>query len=318
MPYLGGGLPVLDEDGNGQPVLTGFEESRTLAFRSLDGINLIPFTGDEYIARWGVGGIELPPRELVEEETQGEDGSQPDEVKVLARTWSMPLRIGSNSGHRDFLGKRANVRQLLNHRGVDYRAHGGTFDLVAESVLGERALRSMYGSGWEGNWEKATSGSYFETVPLVCRSPRPYWTSERWATPPIMRPTGLPWFGSWPPVLSASRTLGADITVVVSGDADPWPKIQAGGYAPSLEVSGPGLYVLIPDGLAAGETFSIDTYPPNRYPLFNGQLDWNRVATPRRWAPVPPGDNVFNIDLGAAGADAWAVVSGPTLWETPW
>lgn len=317
MPYLGG-IPVVDEDGNGQPVLNGFEDSRTLAFRSLDGVTLISFTGDEYIPRTGITGFGIPPREIVEEESQGEDGAQIPEIKVLPRTWSMPLRIGSNSGHRDFLAKSGAVRALLNHRGVDYTTHGGTFDVVANSVLGERALRSAYASGWEGNWDKATSSSYFETVPLVGRSVRPYWTSERWATPPIMRPTGLPWFGSWPPVLSASRTLGAEITVAVAGDASPWPKIEAGGFAPSIEISGPGLYVLIPDGLAAGETFSIDTYPPNRFPYFNGQLDWSRVASPRRWAPVPPGDNQFNIDLGTAGATAWAVVSGPTLWETPW
>ena len=318
MPYLGGGIPVLDEDDNNQPILNGFEESRTLAFRSLDGANLISFVGDEYIARVGVTGIEVPPRELVEQESQGEDGAQLDEIKVLARTWSVPLRIGSNSGHRDFLTKRSAVRALLNHRSVDYQAHGGTFDLVANSVLGERALRSTYLSGWEGDWQQATAGSYFETVPIVGRSVRPYWTSERWTTPPIMRPTGFSWFGSWPPVLSPSRTLGADITVSVDGDASSWPKIEVGGYAPSVEISGPGLYVVVPDGLADGETFTLDTYPPNRFPLFNGQLDWGRLGWQRRWAPMAPGDNLFNIDLGVAGGKAWAVVSGPTLWETPW
>ena len=318
MPYLGG-IPVLDETEPGQPILTGYEDSRTLAFRSVDGADLISFTGDEYIARWGMTGLEVPPRELVEDETQGEDGSQLDEIKTLGRTWSIPLRVGSNSSHRDFLLKRGAVRQLLNYRGVDYKAHGGTFDLVANSVLGERALRAAYASGWEGDRQQATSGPYFETVPLVGRSVRPYWTSARWSTPPIVRPTGIPFFGSWPPAgLSPSRTLGADIPVTVDGDASPWVKIEAGGYAPYLEISGPGLYVLIPDGLAAGETLRFDTYPASRFPLFNGQLDWNRVATPRSYAPVPPGDNIFNLDLGAAGATAWAAVSGPTLWETPW
>lgn len=321
MPILAGpGIPVVDSSDLG-PVVNGFEESRFLSFRSLDGVDLIPFTGDEFIARWGITGLDMPPLNVVEQEYPGEDGAQVDDITVSSRLWGIPLWIGSNSGHRDFLAKRERVQDLFDHHRVDYRTHGGTFDIVASSIRGERSLRSTYVGGWEGDWQQGTSGSYFETVPLTGRASRPYWTGERWSTPQIRRPAGLPGLGAFPLSLSPSRTLGADITVTVAGKAKSYARIDLMGPAPFVEITGPGLYVLIPDGLAAGESAVIDTYPPLRATqgaLFNGVVDWSRIAPRRQFAPVAPGDNTFNLDLGVAGVDAWATVSGPTLWNAPW
>lgn len=319
MPILAPGIPVLDPDGPRPP--SGFEESRTLAFRSLTGSDLIPFTGAEYVARWGLTGLDMPPLDVVEQTYAGEDGAQLGDITVGSRLWGIPLRITSDAGQAAFLAARERVQDLFNHRGVDFRTHGGTFDVVATSSRGERALRSVYVSGWEGDWQQERNGSYFETVPLVGRACRPYWTGARWATPPLERPAAFPGLGSFPLALSPSRTLGADVTVSVAGKAASWPRIDLVGPAPSVEITGPGLYVLIPDGLANGETAVIDTYPPVRAlrgAVFNGVVDWSRVAPQRRFAPMSPGDNTFNLDLGAAGVGASAVVSGPTLWYSPW
>lgn len=318
MPFLGGGIPVVDTDPPG-PVLTGFEDSRTLSFRSVDGVDLLPFTGQEYILRKGATGLGMAPRDVVDVTFPGEDGGQLDDITVGVRTWGIPLRVTSESSHAAFLDNEAALRRLFNHRRIDYRKHGGTFDVVANSVKGERALRSAYVSGLEGDQQQATSGSYFETLPIVGKSVRPYWTGPRWSTLPIRRPTGLPFFGTWPPAgLSPSRTLGADLTVTVEGDASGYCRVDLEGYAPYVEISGPGLYVAIPDGLAAGETCVVDTYPPQAGVYFDGLLNPTRLAPLRRYRAIDPGEQVFNIDLGAASAAAWAVISGPTLWETPW
>lgn len=316
MPYLGG-IPVVDVEPTG-PVLNGFEDSRTLAFRSIDGADLISFTGDEFIVRRQATGLDLAPRDVVEVTYAGEDGGQLDDITVGSRVWGLPLRVGAMSGHRAFLDNRAALRRLLNHRRVDYRAHGGTFDLVASSVIGERSLRSAYVSGWEGADEQATSGSYFETLPLVCKSVRPYWTGPRWSTPKIQKPPAAPWFGTFPPVFTPSRTLGQDIGVTVEGDASGYCRVEVAGYAPSVLVTGPGLRVSIPQGVAAGESCVVETYPPQAGVYFNGLVDWSRVAPSRQFAAIDPGEAVFNVDLGNSSPDAYAVISGPTLWDAPW
>ena len=317
-----GGYPVLDSPSQ-LPSLgdADFADSRTLAFRSLDGTSILPFTGDEFIAQWGIQGLDMPPREIVEEEFPGEDGSDLVDIKILPRQFTIPIFCGSNSGHLPYLRNRERMRSFFDHRRVDYRREGGTFDLVASSASGERSLRAVYVEGMDGTWDQATTGSYFESFGLIGRSVRTYWYGERWATPKVTRPAGFSWFGRFPPVLSSSRTLGADIHVQVGGQAPSWPRIDMMGPAPSVEVVGPGLYVLIPDGLEAGEVAVIDTdprYRATRGALFNGLLDWQRIAPQRQFAPMVAGDNVFNLNLGAAGVDAYAYVSGWSRYDTPW
>lgn len=317
MPILAA-YPVVDEPAQ---IEDPFADSRTFAFRSLDGQTLLPCTGDEFIARWGITGLDVPDRELVEESIPGQDGTDLVDIKVGSRSYFLPLFLGSNSSHLQFLQNVARLRGLFNHRRVDYRTAGGTFDLVATSVLGERTLRSAYASGMNGDWAQDSMGSYWRGLGLNFLAARPNWAGESWSTPEIRRPSGARFLGVFPPRLSSSRALGADLVVPVPGDADSWAVVEATGPADYVNVLGPGLEVAVPDGLAAGEQLFIDTNPASRRVLFDGvggDVAWGRISPSTIWSPLEPGDVVLNIDMGEATDQSLAVVSGVSQWETPW
>jgi hypothetical protein len=314
-----GGFPVVDSV---HEIVDPFIDTRTFTFRSLDGQVILPCTGDELIARWGIQGLDVPPRENVQEAIYGQEGADLVDIKIGPREYFIPLFLGSNSSHLDYLNKRGDLRSLFNHRKVDYKAAGGTFDLVANSIKGERALRSTYVDGMNGDWEQDSSGIYWESFGLNLLAVRPHWYGGRWTTPVIRRPeSGAAWFGHFPGRLSSSRTLTAPILVTVLGDIDSYARIDLVGPADDVLItSDSGLYVSIPDGLADGETAVINTNPrPSEMTAsFDGVEDWGRIDPETRWAPLPTGDQSIVISIGGLGANSSAVVSGPSEFESPW
>lgn len=319
MPILAGAYPVVRSPEFIDPFADSlFADSRYLSFRSLDGQTILPCTGDEFIATWGMQGMDVPKREPIVEQIPGSDGAELVDVNIGSREVFLPMFLGSNSGHRQYLADRAALRALFNYRRVDYRREGGTFDLVGTSVLGDRSLRCFYQSGMDGDWEQDSSGSYFEGLGLKLLAVRPYWSSGRWSTPVIRRPSGARWFGRFPGRLASSRALGQDILVTVPGDADSWPVMDLSGPASSVEIAAAGFEVSIPGGLAEGEPARVVTRPGSRTVLFGGVKDWSRVGPTTRWRPLSPGDQMINIDVAGAGTSTFAQVSGDTLFETPW
>src|SRR5205807_594380 len=119
--------------------------------------------------------LDVPARTLVEQELALQDGTDLVDIKIGSRSWAMPIFIGSDTSHRDYLGKRSTFRAFFNHRGADFRSNAGTFDLVAVSALGERTLRSTYVNGMDGSWDADTSGSFWETFGLQAVAVNPYW-----------------------------------------------------------------------------------------------------------------------------------------------
>jgi hypothetical protein len=319
VPILAGsGIPVIDRS---EPDLTAdFVESRTFAFRTIDGSQVLKFTGDEMIMRWGITGLDVPDRELVEEEIPGQDGTDLVDVKVGSRPYFLPIFCGSDSGHLQFLRNRAYLRSLFNHRHVDYRRNAGTFDLVASSVLGERTLRSAFVSATSGEYAADSMGSYWQSFGINALAVNPYWRGERWTTPIVQRASTGAFFGTFPPQLSSSRALGADIEVTVGGEVESWPRIDLVGPATSVEINGPGLYLSIPGGLGAGEVAVVETNPRDRFDgtVFNGDPDWARIAPGTRFAPINPGTATFNVAVAGVSGTSSATISGDSLWETPW
>lgn len=318
MPILGA-YPVLDQPPAEQDL--SLVETRTLAFRTLDGADLMPWTGREFAGRNGMTGLDLPPVEVIETEEYGDEGSRITEMRFRPRDIFVPLYLRSDSSHLDYLrDKRARLIDLFDFALADYQVNNGTFDIVANSLdaNNERTLRCHYQGGLEGNLDRKTDYRRWAALGLKLRAVKPLWQGEVWSTPRISRPAGADWFGTFPPELSPSLTLGSDITVTVPGNAKGWPQITMMGPSPSVEIYGPGLYVRIPEGLADGELAVIDTQFGARRALFNGVDDWARVAPQRQFGRIAPGDNAFNLNLGSAGAGAYAYVSGRAQWKTPW
>ncbi len=296
-------------------------ETRTLGFRTLDGMDLLPFQGREFAGLDGIEGFDLPPVEVIEEDQYGDEGTRLIEMRYKPRDLFVPLWLRSDSSHLDYLrNKRARLIELFDFALVDYEVQNGTFDLVANSVDGnnERTLRCHYVSGMEGNLSRTTERAVWSKLGLKLRAAKPFWQGGEWKTPAIRIPSGASFFAEFPAQLSSARALGSDIIVTIPGNADSWPRVVAQGPAPEIEVVGPGLYVRVPDGLADGELMVVETKPGARTATFNGVENWTRVAPQRQFSRLPPGDNVFNLYLGAAGPSAFMYVAGTSQWKTPW
>ena len=296
-----------------------FIDSRWLEFRSLNGQSLIPFTGREFIAAWGMTGMDVPPVEVVEGFVPGEDGSFIDDVRVGSRKVGLPIYVASDSSHLGFLQNKAAIRAMLNHRGHDWRKNDGTFDLVAHSALGERSLRCMYLDGMGGEWSQDSTGSWWESFGLQLLNARTYWYGERWSTPPLRLPVPTEsFFGAFPPQLSPSAALGSPFSIDIPGDAPTWARVDAVGPCASLLVTAPGLNVSVPAGLAAGEEMTLITSPRGRTALFSGVKQWSRIGADTRYDKLTPGDAKVTISMPEATSASSASVSGDSLYLSPW
>lgn len=317
MPILAP-YPVLDSLQQVN-LFAGFEESRSFAFRSLTGEEILPFTGNEFIARWGIQNLDVPARQVVEGVIPGQDGTEILDIKIGSRSYVIPIFVGSNSGHLSYLRDRARMRAFFNHRNLDYKKAGGSFDLVAYSAAtGERTLRSLYVDGMNGQWDQETAGSYWETFGLSALAVNPYWDGGRWSSESFRMPAADAWFGFFPPRLAPKSLLNSASPFTVEGDAQSFPELRATGPCSSLTVTCDDLLIDIPEGLANGETLLVNTDPRTKTVLFDGLVDWSRLSPLSILAPVQPGEREVIIDMEDPTTTSEAQLSGVKWFETPW
>lgn len=309
------GIPVLEP-----PVVVPvypFAESRTLAFRSLDGIDLMPWTGGEFFLLGGMRGLDMPPVVNVVEQLPGMAGARLREIQVGIREVFLPLFYVSNTSHTDFLAKKRAVSAMLSHLGKDYVAHDGSFDLVATSgtdMPTTRALRCYYVSGNEGTYTSSESSPHWASIGITLNAARPYWVGDPWSTEVLRLPTAAAWFPGFPGQLSASRVLGAGLGITVDGQVPSWPTVDVTGPATSVTVTAPGLSVTIPAGVAAGEAVHIATDPRGRTATFNGVKGWARIGPADIYAPLAPGDQQITVVVPGATSQTSARVYGDTQY----
>jgi hypothetical protein len=319
VPILAAAYPVIDTPNPGTPLDPAFVESRGFSFRSLTGEDILPFTGDEFIARWGIQGLDVPPRQLVEEGTPNRDGSQVTDIKVGSRTFVIPIFVGANSGHLSYLRHREVMRSFFNFRGVDYKALGGTFDLVASSAVGQRSLRSFYVDGMNGQWDQETSGVHWETFGLQGLAQWPYWDGGRWSSEIIRRP-GISdaWFGAFPSQLAPNNLLNATAYVNIEGDVESYVQVDAVGPTSNIYIECDDYVLDVPDGLADGERMTIDADPRSKRILFDGVQDWSRLSPLTSLAPLSVGSRAFELTMDDPGPATQMQLSGVKWYETPW
>ncbi len=298
-------------------------ETRTLAFRSLDGVSFFDCTGREFAGMEGMQGLDLPPVDAAKDRIPGMHGDRLLSMRYASRDITFPLWLRSDSGHRDYLTKRASIQALFDFSDVDYASEGGTFDLVANSIDGnrERSLRVRYVGGMEGNLTRKTDQMRWAMLPLKFEAVRPFWRGDEWRTPDVRVPAGVSFFARFPGRLSNDRALGSAIDVYVPGSARSWPQIHVVGPSSAIQITGPNMYVAVPGGLDDGEVCIIETDPELRSDetLFNGDPDWSRVSPNCVFGSgLRPGSNTFTIDVGAGSSNTVAWLSGISQWKAPW
>ncbi len=314
MPILAG-VPVVQDVAPTRDLSK--VDTRTLAFRDLDGNYPMPLSGREFFFQPDIEGIDMPPREVITRSVPGMDGERLSEIRIGRREVFLPLWIASDSTHLDYLQRRDVLAGLFNHRRVDYRTTDGTLDLVATSARGERALRCVFVEGMTSAM-RPNEGAYWAKVGITLWAVQPYWLGTPWSTPVIRQSTASDWFAEFPGELASDLVLGLNIPITVPGDAESWAEVDAVGPCTALTITGPGLSVSVPGGLAAGESFRLVTNPRGRNAVFGGTRDWARVAASDRYRPLVPGDSYLNVTMVGSSPTSSAVVSGPTLWERPW
>lgn len=300
-----------------------YYESRRVGFRDLNGNDLLTWDTSvkAFVIKQGLTGFDLPPRDLVRSKIAGIAGSRLREVRVNEREVFVPMFV-AGGGHSDFLSRRDEVADMLSEVGVDYQTNGGTFDLVASSERSTRTLRCMYESGLEGDFSADAMGNWWESFGLVLLAVQPYWQDGEWSTPTVRLPDAEAWFPDFPGVLSPSRVLGADMPVLVGGDAPSWPTVDVTGPATSVTITSAaaGLTVTVPDGLASGEFFRLTTDPRiKRVASFDGVTDWTRVGPDDAYGNgMPPGVVDVSITVPGATSATSARVYGPALYQRAW
>ncbi len=209
---------------------TSQRETRSLAFRALDGTYPFPSTGTEFFFMPDITGIDLPPIEVITKPVPGMEGERLREIRTLKREVFLPLWMKGLT-HSQYLDRRDQLAGLFDHRLVDYRTEDGTFDLVATSIRGERSLRVQYTDGMTaGKWP--TESSVWAKLGITLVACRPYWFGERWMTPLIRLGDDEPdFFAEFPGGLSSSVVLGDGIPITVEGDAESWVTVDMVGPA---------------------------------------------------------------------------------------
>lgn len=310
------GYPVLTEPPG--PDLS-LADSRILSFRSLDG-DLFPLPGPGFFGMNGMTGLDYPDINVVRDGTPGMVGERIRNISYDTREIFIPMfTLGRD--HAELLALRDQIEDLVDFEDVDYQTLDGTFDLVANSIRGERYVRCLC-TKWSTKLAKDSGGAIWEVSGLTLLAVQPLWVGESWETRPIRKAPTSSFFGKFPPTLSSSQVLGGQTTVTVPGRSGSWATADLLGPCDSVTITADGLSLSIPDGLEAGEQAKIVTNPRGRTALFgfDGSLtkDWSRIAPSDLYQPISPGIQPVTFDLENPTLATQAVLSGDSYWKRPW
>ncbi len=303
------------------------KDNRYIAFRALDGSDLIEWSTDAWIAQDKATGLDAPPVNLTTSKYQGLPGSRLDAVDVDEREVFLPLWIRPTSrDFHDVMAGLARVQAMADHYGKDYQSHEGTFDLLGYCDGVERSLRVAYKSGLEGNYGYPDDFSIWRMFPLTLLAADPHAKGARWATETLKMPDAVPFLRAATADagdlrLASDRALGQRMPVTVGGNVPSAAVIEIGGEGSSVHVTYPGGGdITIAGPFGPTSTFTLDT-GRNGYAALNGVASdaaWARVHPSSYWPPLPPSDAEITIQINDATATSWARVSGVEQWRGLW
>lgn len=300
------------------------EDDRRLEFEALDGSDLIVWDSDDWIARKGLTGVDIPSREVIRQTIPGLPGSRLTEIRDVERQVFLPVWTRAlDRDYRTNLAQLARVRRFLDYRDRDYLDTEGTFDLVAYSDGQRRALRCTYLDGLDGDYSSDTATSTWRIFGLQLLAVDPYWHGQEWTTPDVGLPATDPFLSNDPGfafgdlAIAASVALGADMPVTVGGDV-PSPATVAGvGPWSSMHITSPQGLDLTIGPVGAGHKLLLDTGRRKRCEL-DGVDAWHLLGDSPQWRALPPGEALISVQVTAATSATSVRVFGDELWETAW
>lgn len=295
-------------------------DSRSLAFRSLDGRELLTSgTADLFVIMEGLTGIDLLDREPVLSQRAFVDGALLSELKVGVRNPFVPILIWSDGSHEAFLDLADRLASFAQHRRVDLTSTDGVFDLVATSIRGERSLRVSYLSGWAGEYSGEMASAHWLKAGFQLLAAAPYWRGAAWGTPTIRPASDAGWFGTFPGELSSSVAFSRPMEIIVGGDGPTFAQVEVAGPADTVSIdAGDGFSVELPGGLVAGEIFTLDSDLRRPSVLVNGVDAWDRVGPGFRTEAFLPGVATVTIGVTGTSIQSSARVFGVNQHERPW
>jgi hypothetical protein len=318
-------------DGNDLPYVPPVEppciapvDSRQLWLESLDGSVVVQLNTVEQLLLGGATGLELPPLDVVTATTPGMPGSWLQEINVLEREVFLPLEFASESSHADFLANLAVLRGLIAGWDTITTGQTGTFRLVAQSVYGQRVLDVTYKDGWTGSLGAGNSGPQWEKIGLTLVAVDPYWRDRNPVELRFTATQGPVFLGDgdntnpWPRQISASTVIGNQMKVLVDGDVPVWPEVELDGPVSEATVTYPGTNVSIPTGVVDGQTFLLVSDPRARSARLNGAVAWSKISLGATVAPLMPGVNTVNVEVGTSGTNTGLVLRWTPGHKSSW
>lgn len=319
MPIL---ADIFDQLTPSKPVVVVPIDDRRLEFESLDGVDLISWSGGEWIVRSGISGLDVPPRNVIRDTVPGLPGSRLIEIRDLEREVFLPVTTRPDDrDYRSNLKQLAMLRSFMDYRTSDYTAADGTFDLVAYSDSGRRTLRCTYLEGLEGDYGADVMFSSWRMLGITLLAVDPYWHGEQWSTPVVGLPTPQPFLSNDPAAhpwgLAPSVALGTGMPVTVTGDVPSPAMIELIGPSTSTRISSPGGLDVTIGAVADGQVVTVNT-GRRKQVLLDGVPAWTLLGDSPQWRPLPPGDTTVSIQILGASPATRARVYGTALWESAW
>jgi Phage tail protein len=317
-------IPPTTPPGGGTDLT--WEDSRRLLLSTMDATDGQVFIGDEWVIMPGMTGMGLPPVNVATQQAPGLDGAWLREITIGPREVFLPLFIGSNSGHVDYLARLDRLQTFLDPRAVtDPSAVDGTVLLIAQSLSGTRQLAVAYLDGMQGDEGQSAAGTFWATFGVKLLAVDPWWRDADQTVLEFGVGSGGPFLAAdgsgdvWPRALAPSVSAGVGMPITVDGRVPVWPTIEVDGPATSVTVSSDaGTNVQI-GTVDLGETLTLITDPRHRSCRVAGVKAWDRVAAAPQFRPLTPGENTLAVEAPGADDDTTRIrLRWHPGWQSAW
>jgi hypothetical protein len=215
----------------------------------------IPFNSENIKVLKGMQGRFMPPVSFVEEQIAFQHGTHLRQTHIEARDVDIPLLIKAENE----IELRSLVRSIT--KAFNPLKSNGKLRVLSPNGS-QRELSCRYSQGMEGQEDRDTKGTYWQTVVLVFRAFDPFWYDTQTIVQTFTTGAAATFF-PFLPLRLASSTVFADTTIDNVGDVETYPEwiIQGPGENIVIRNLTTGEATSINYSLGLGESITINTKP---------------------------------------------------------